>query len=303
MATTTPKKRKQLTERQEMKKDAGRDMSVYKADDMIQKGRHKLSKQEYRAVLYAISKVKPTDTVFEEYTFDLSDLYTICGIQKESYTELKNILIGLKMKCWWMPMKDNPDVESAVCWFNTVRTNKRSGKVTIKFHEDMMPYLLELTGRDDFYTGYNLRYILPMDSQFGPRLYELLKSYQKNNIKWFFEVEKLKWLLGAENYTNFKDFRLRVLEPAVADINTYSDLTIAYHEERGTGRGRPVERITFAMFEKKPKALRAARDAGERKMDGETDPMEEIAAHHEDEREQQFSLFIRENMKKDGGDE
>ena len=141
---TTPKKRRPLSEREEMKKDAGRDMAVYKADEMIQKGRHQLSKQEQRAVLYAISKIKPDDTAFEEYIFELGDFYKICGIQNESYTELKAILIGLKTKCWWMPMKNDPDTESAVCWFNTVRTNKKSGRVTLKFHEDMMPYLLEL---------------------------------------------------------------------------------------------------------------------------------------------------------------
>lgn len=294
---TTPKKRKQLTEQQEMRKDAGREMSVYKADEMIQKGRHQLSKQEQRAVLYAISKIKPSDTAFDEYIFELRDFYTICGIQNQSYTELKEILIGLKTKCWWIPMKNDPDTESAVCWFNTVRTNKKSGKVTIKFHEDMMPYLLELSGKDGFYTGYNLRWILPMDSQYGPRLYELLKSYQKNNMAWFFEIDRLKHLLGAENYKDFKDFRTRVLDPAVEDINTYSDLNVKYREERGTGRGRPVVRVSFYMFEKKPKALAAARMEGDKKLDGETDPMEAIKAMQEDEKEQEMKAFIQANLK------
>lgn len=287
---TAQKKRKQLTEQQEMKKDAGREMSIYKADEMIQKGRHQLSKQEQRCVLFAISKIKPSDSVFQEYDFEISDFYTICGIQNESYTELKAIMTGLKSKTWWI--ETAPNEESTVSWFNKIRTNKKSGTVTIRFDDDMMPYLLELSGKGNYYTGYNLRYILPMDSQYGPRLYELLKSYQKNNVKWYFGIEKLKWLLGAENYKRWPDFKRRVLDPAVEDVNNYSDLTIAYQEERGNGRGRPVERIHFAMFLKKPKALRAARDAGELKLDGEVNLIQML-----DEHEQQFSLFIRDNLK------
>ena len=66
-----------------------RSLSVYKRDDMIQKGRHKLSLQEQRCVLYAISKIRPEDTVFQEYTFELADFYKLCGLQGDSYTELK----------------------------------------------------------------------------------------------------------------------------------------------------------------------------------------------------------------------
>ena len=289
----TEKKRKPLTEQQEMKKQAGREMAVYKADEMIQKGRHQLSLQEQRCVLYAISKITPSDTAFNEYVLDIKDLYAVCGLQKESYTELKNMMIGLKSKCWWMPMKNDPDTESAVSWFNTVRTNKKSGKVTIKFHEDMMPYLLELTGSDGFYTGYNLRFVLPMSSQYAPRLYELLKSYQKNNEAWFFEVDKLKRLLGAENYKDFKDFRRRALDPAVKEINEYTDLNIAYKAEK---QGVKYSRVTFYMYAKKPKALHEAKMAGERKLDGEADPAAVYEAYN-DEEERRIREFRAANMR------
>ena len=86
------------------------------------------------------------------------------------------------------------ETESAVSWFDVVRTNKKSGKVTVAFHRDMMPYLVELAKQAEqgmFYTGYNLQFILPMSSRYSPRLYEILKSYQKNNREWFFELEDL----------------------------------------------------------------------------------------------------------------
>lgn len=282
--------KRKLSERQELQKQAGREMSVYKRDDMIQKSRHQLSAREQKCVTYAISKIKPTDEVFQEYTFDIRDFYDLCGIQKESYTELKAMLLSLKSKSWWMPI-DDKGTESAVSWFSTVRTNKKSGLVTIKFHEDMMPFLLHLTGQDHFYTGYSLRYMLPMSSQYAPRLYELLKSYQKNRMTWFFETEELKRLLNAENYKNFNDFSKRVLVPAVEEVNKYTDLKIAYDTKK---EGRRVARVEFYMAKKQGKELIEAKRAGEEVLDGQMDlfdRLEELRAEGETVKEK----FFREN--------
>ena len=221
-------------------------MSIYKRDDMIQKGRFKLSKQEQRAVLYAISKIKPTDTHLTEYVFDIRELYRIIGWEKESYTEFKAMLLALKSKSWWAEI-DDKGTESAVSWFSTVRVNKRTGKVTLKFHEDMLPFLIQLTEQGEFYTFYNLKCVLPMSSKHSPRLYEILKSYQKNNREWFFETDKLKRLMDSLSYKNFNDFKRFVLDPAVEEINKYTDLRIKYILQR---EGRRVARVHFLMDEK-----------------------------------------------------
>ena len=223
-----------------------RSLSVYKRDDMIQKGRFKLSVQEQRAVLYAISKIKPTDTHLTEYIFDIKDFYRVIGWEKQSYTEFKALLISLKSKSWWAEIDDN-GTESALSWFSTVRSNKRSGKVTVKFHEDMMPFLLQVAEQGEFYTFYNLKYVLPMSSKHSPRLYEILKSYQKNNRQWFFDIDKLKKLMDCENYNRWPDYRRYALDPAVEEINQYTDISIAYTAVK---EGRKVTRIVFYMDNK-----------------------------------------------------
>ena len=250
--------------KQEEQKDRERNMMVYKANTMMQKGRHDLSKQEQRAVIYAVSKIKPTDNIFEEYCFEIKDFFRICGIENESYTKLKGLLQKLSDRSWWIEI-DDEGTESLVRWFSTLRINKGSGKVKIKFHEDMMPFLLELAKRGKLYTKYNLRFILPMDSQYGIRLYELLKSYG-NNPFWCFEVDRLKKSLNAENYKRWPDFRRYVLEPAVRDINTYSDLTVSYQAEK---EGRSYSRIEFFISPKKGADLTTVCIEGERKLDGD----------------------------------
>ena len=250
--------KRKLTEQETMKVTSDRQMQIYKSDRMIQKGRHKLSLQEQRCVLYAMSKIKPNDSVFQEYTFDIRDFYRAAGIQDESYTRLKAILTELKQKTWWI--ETAPGEESTVSWFNKVRSNKNKGTVTVRFDDDMMPFLLDVTSSpDSFYTHYSLMYILPMTSQFSPRLYELLKSYQKNNQEWFFDIEELKKKLDCEHYKNFNDFKRFALTPAVEEINKYTDIKIAWDVER---KGRKVTRVIFYMLNKKAAELTAAKVAG-----------------------------------------
>ena len=267
-----------------------RSLSVYKRDDMIQKGRHELSLQEQRCVLYAVSKIKPEDTVFQEYTFELSDFYKLCGLQGDSYTELKAILQGLSDRSWWPTINDK-GTESLVRWFSTLRTNKRSGKVTIEFHKDMMPYLLELTKENQYYTHYQLKYILPMKSQYAIRLYELLKSYQRNNYEWFFDIEQLKKQLNCESYKDFKDFRRRVLEPAVAEINEFTDIKIAWEPMK---EGRKVVRVVFYMVGKNKTDLLEADRAINDNLDGQINLLDLL----EESRSSVRSQFFKENLGK-----
>lgn len=284
---------KKLSERQEMKVRSDRDMLVLKRNDMIQKGRHELTLQEQRCVLYAISKIKPDDTVFQEYTFELADFYKLCGLQGDSYTELKSILIGLKQKTWWV--ETAPDVESTVSWFNKVRTNKKSGTVTVRFDDDMMPYLLELTKQGAFYTKYQLKYVLPMKSQYAIRLYELLKSYQRNNYEWFFEIDVLRKHLNCEQYTDFYDIRRRVIEPAVAEINEFTDIKIAWEPVK---EGRKVTRVVFYMHGKKENALLEADRAIQDALDGQIDFMEILTGNDSSVKSQFWREIRREEQDK-----
>ena len=259
---------KKLTERQQLRILNERNMEVYKRNDMIQKARFSLSVVEQRAVLYAISKIQPEDTYLKEYTFNLKEFYRVIGWEKESYSDFKNMLKKLRDKSWWITLPDGK-TESAVSWFSTVRSNESKGKVTVKFHEDMMPYLIELAEQNVFYTSFNLAYVLPMSSQYAPRLYEILKSYS-NNEDWFFEIDEIKYLLDCENYKNYNDFQRRALEPAVADINKYSDICVHYEEQR-EGRGGKVVRIYFYLSKKTKSEIALAEDKVKEALDGPVD--------------------------------
>lgn len=253
-----------LSKEQQDKIMAERDLAVYKRNDMVQQSRHNLSVQEQRIVLYAISKIKPEDTYLTEYTFDIKNFYNVCGLDNDSYTATKKTIKELSDRSWWHTLPDG--TETLLRWFTTARISKDSGKITIKFHEDMMPFLIQLAEQNTFYTSYNLKYVLPMNSKHSPRLYEILKSYQQNNEKWFFQIDTLKKLLNCEKYKRFPDFRRYVLDPAVEEINKYTDIKITYGLSK---EGRKVTRITFAMVAKTDGEAARAQDARDEVLDGQ----------------------------------
>jgi plasmid replication initiation protein len=234
-----------------------RRQNIFKADEMIQNSRFNLTLTEFKIILFAISKVKPNDDIFQEYKIKLSDFYTTCGIKKkESYNEIKKIIENLSNKSWWILRQDpnypNEICESCVRWFEVVRINRNSNIVTIAFHRDMMPYIIKLhenfKKNNKFYTFFPFLYILKMKSIYSPRLYELLKSYQKNNYQWSFEIKKLRYLLNCdEKLKRFSDFKKRAIDPAVKDINDFSDLKINYITKK---YGNTVTSIIFTFEEK-----------------------------------------------------
>jgi plasmid replication initiation protein len=82
-----------------------------------------------------------------------------------------------------------------------------------------------------------------MKSQYSVRLYELLKSYEWRHSQTF-QIEELKRILSAENYTRFPDFKRYVLDISMREINDLSDLTVTYEIVK---EGRRYAKLDFSI--------------------------------------------------------
>lgn len=229
---------------------ADRNHYVVKSNELIQRSRYSLSLEEQRLVLFAIAKIKPTDDVSTWYEFSITDVCHACGLLDESgyyYTTLKNYLKALRDNSWFIKMPDGS--ETTVSWFDKVSINKGSGLVKVRFDSDLQQYLFELKTR---YTQYKLEIALSFKCKYSIRLYELLLSYNimssvKNGIEkdLDFEVEDLKRKLNAETYKLYGDFKRKVLQKAIEEINLYSeDMNVELEEIH---QGRKVVKVNFII--------------------------------------------------------
>lgn len=232
-----------MDEEQKMEILEKREYKIVKANEIVQKARNDLSLSELKIMAYIFSKIKPTDTELQEYTFSIREYLQVVGKHDsgENYNDVKRDLKSLRDKSFWLIKEDN--TEELVGWLAKVIIKRNSGIVKIRLDESIQQYVIGLFNN---YVQYSLLSILPMSSSYSIKLFEILKSYSKLE-KHTFEIEKIKNLLGCNHYKNFKDFRIKVLEKATEEINLYTDIEIMWDTKL---KGKKVTHVTFYIKER-----------------------------------------------------
>lgn len=231
-----------------------REYKVVKANELIQKSRFELSLPEQKTIAYICSMIKPapvTGAFQLQYTFSVRDYCKVCGIDYDNgknYANIKALLKHLSDRSMWL---EEGNSEILVRWLSHVKLNKRSGLAEIELDRELVPYLFALSQN---FTQYELYNILAMKSAFSVRLYELLKSYSYSgrSREKTFDLLELKKLLAVEtvkSYDRFPDFRRKVLDIAMREINEYTDLSISYEP---ITQGRKVIKVVFHIVQKSP---------------------------------------------------
>ena len=224
-------------------------MPIVKANALIQKSRYSLSLQEQKIILYIMSKIEPNDDDFKYYEFYLKDLCDLCDIEYygANYQNFKDSIQSLSDKSFWI---DTGTQEILLRWVDTVIIDKvENAKVYIRINEKLKPYLLHLKSN---YTIYELSSTLLMKSKYSIRFYELLKSYLYKN-KWEISLEELKRILSIEDkYTDYKNFRTRIIDKAIEEINKYTEINVEYEPIRTS---RTITHLHFAICRKSPEEL------------------------------------------------
>lgn len=112
-------------------------------------------------------------------------------------------------------------------------------------------------------------------SSYGLALYENCIRYRGlPNTKWF-EMELLKKLMGIMpgTYDVFRDFKRRVLDKAIDEVNMYSDLIVEADYQK---EGRKVSRVRFKL---KDRAKRQRLGTSSKKMEkGQVDEVGQLKA-------------------------
>lgn len=221
--------------------EQGQQHIVVKSNDLIRKTRCNLSAEEQKIILYALSKISKDDVDLHDMTFDVLEFSRLCGLEGQTYARIKDSLTKLQSKPFWIEMSNG--VKTYVNWFSKVHMKHYSGKVTIKFHDDLAPYILQ--PKNEF-TSFSIYPILAMESKYSIRLYELLKSYEAIG-DWWFTVEDFQKKLDATNYQLFGNLKQKVIDVSVKEINLYSDLDVSWQPVK---EGRKVTKIQFHISHK-----------------------------------------------------
>jgi plasmid replication initiation protein len=214
-------------------------------DNQLVEATYTLSLAEQRLLLFAIaqldsrtapgSRICLTITAAEiAETFGLSNVraYNLLTEVAERLYE-RSVLIHA-------PDPERPEVEKELTrWVSRIRYIPQKGSVEMVFSEGIVPLLCSL--REQF-SRYRLEHVAQFSSSYAIRLYEMLIQWREKGAR----TVEIDWLrerfdLGGK-YQNIRDFKARILKPAVEQINTHSDLWLDWEQHK---RGRVVHALTF----------------------------------------------------------
>lgn len=231
---------------------------VYKSNALIEAS-YRLTPAEQRIMLVCIAQVRRDKPITDEVLYDVTvaDYAALVGTDSHStYKELADAALRLKRREVWITGRPNgkgSHEETLITgWVQSIRYRKNEGRVQLRFTKDMLPYLTQLTEQ---FTRYALSDVAKLTSSHAIRLYELLCQWRGVGQR---EVD-IEWLRDAfqlgDKYPAIKDFKRRVIDPAVTQINEHSPLWVQWDQRK---TGRRVSHLVFIFGDKSPQNPKAS---------------------------------------------
>lgn len=127
----------------------------------------------------------------------------------------------------------------------------------ITFAPDVVPLVTRL---EEHFTSYQAKQIAHLTSKYATRLYELLIAWREVGKVPPIEIGEFRTRLGLldDEYTAMHNFKKRVLEPSIKQINEHTDITVTYEQHK---KGRLISGFSFRLKQKQqPKSVESKRD-------------------------------------------
>lgn len=216
-----------------MAKKKKREIIVYKHNDLIRKSYCVLTALEQKVLALLIAKLeKPRDNVYLVKTtlnaicqeLDIEPCGKSYLLITKSIKSIRNVTIQ------WVNEADN--TYNIGGWLAGAVIQRGVNTIEVEFDRRLAPYLLELKAN---YTSYRLSNLFRLDSKYSVKLYEILRSFAEIG-EYETNVDYLKELLGLidadgnqpKKYQEYYEFRSRIIDKAVNEINQVTDLQISY---------------------------------------------------------------------------
>ena len=229
-------------------------------DNALITASHKLGEVEQRLILLAILKGREfCDSVEQlkgkELIIHADDYMQTFGVDRSvAYKALKQAVMGLFDAKWgykYINDKGNKVVRYER-FTQSAQYVEGEGTVSFRFADAIIPMLVELEKR---FTSYEIEQVAELTSSYAMRLYEFFMQHldKKTGKGWLdISLDDLRFRFGLlpTEYQAMKDFKKRVLELSLKQINTKTDLSATYTQRK---QGRVIVGFRFE-FERKTNA-------------------------------------------------
>ena len=225
---------------------------VVKSNQVIEAS-YQLSAVEQRIVLAAISRIPKNQPITDDelYPVSVDELKQLGVHEKTAYRDLKEGINRLYERSINLSIDDK---SIKMRWVQVIQFLDSQSVIGIRFSKPIRPFISNLSRE---FTKYALSDIAGINSGYGIRIYELLVQYRQIG-KREISVESLRTMLElGKKYPLFADFKKRVIDTAIDQINEYSPLKVTYEQKK---TGRKVTHIIFSFKEKSKSITHTSKD-------------------------------------------
>ena len=197
--------------------------NIVKQDYHLVNAKYKLNTSEIKFIMTVLAQVDKDDVDFKEYEIKISELEA--KLQSEqNETRLKQFAKKILSKPLEVPTNDGWVIFN---WFEHIEYLRGHSKFKVSISKKLKPYLLELKER---FVKYNLKYILPLTSNYSIRLYQLLKEYETLTRRTFTVTELQDLLQVPPSLKIYNRFKEKVLVIAEKELIENCDIFFEFEE-------------------------------------------------------------------------
>jgi len=213
-----------------------------------------LSKVEIRMIQLAIVDARETNTGLDTNTPLKLDALRYAemfgGTRQNAYDAMKRAEETLFNRRFTYLDDSGTPIKSR--WLQQVRYLDGEGVIELVFTLAVVNGISRIDGLEQFFTSYLLEQTTRLNSVYSVRLYELLVQWKKAKKTPCFELERFRGQMGVgvDEYAKMSDFKRRVLDLAVEEINNNTDIKVSYEQEK---KGKKIIGFKFKVFEKPKK--------------------------------------------------
>lgn len=229
--------------------DFSTDVSNYVVQaNALVNGRQTLKINSGKLIRAAIMQIKAGDEEIKPYLISVGEMAKMFQIAKSNlYRDIDSITDDIINNPVHVREENGKDVKWVkIPWVSRCEYDSSVGLV-IKLNDELKPYLLNLK---EHYLQYHYEEISSFKSSYSIRILEMIlsriytKKMPKSGTHVIIGVDEIKASCGCENeYKEFSNFRARVIDGAVNEINKSTNYILKYEYIK---KGRNV--VAFDFF-------------------------------------------------------
>ena len=232
-------------------------------DNLLINASYNLEVTEQRLILLAIINARQTgngitaDSKLEIHASDYASRFDVTN--DGAYRALKNAVLNLFDRQFSFKEEDKNGKIGTVKsrWVSRIKYIDDSATLEITFAPDVVPLITRL---EQHFTSYQIKQVAQLTGKYAIRLYELLIAWREVGKVPQINLAEFRNRIGVEDdeYMRMSDFKIRVLEPSIKQINEHTDINVTYEQHK---KGRSITGFSFRFKQKQEaKKIESKRD-------------------------------------------